>query len=82
MKSATNLETPPEAVIISGRRRGQIIRLKPGDFRQESETRPADGQAEWRALSDALDSLNKKLALVSAEVRRSAKALRSSSKKI
>jgi hypothetical protein len=53
-----------EAVIISGARRGEIIRL-PGD------------DIEWATLNKKLDALNDKLQTVSQEVRAFTKTLKS-----
>jgi hypothetical protein len=50
-----------EAVIISGSRKGEIIRLN---------------DIDWAALNDGLDSLNEKLRRVSKEIRATAKAFK------
>ena len=55
---------PTEAVIISGSRRGEIIRLNP------------DQSIEWTALNKQLDLLNEKLAAVSREIRACSKAIK------
>jgi hypothetical protein len=70
----TDLEEQPEAVIISGRQRGQIIRL--GTLPVKPSESP-NWDAELDALGRALDSLNRKLASVSKEVRQATKALNS-----
>jgi hypothetical protein len=74
MKMLADLEEQPEAVIISGRQRGQIIRL--GALHVKPSESP-NWDAELDALGHALDSLNRKLSSVSKEVRQASKALKS-----
>ena len=62
MGSTATASQVTEAVIISGSRKGQIIRID---------------DIEWDALNDKLDKLNSKLAAVSREIRASTKAFKS-----
>lgn len=59
---------PMEAVIISGPRRGEIIRLPEGAGEPSPE--------ELQALNEALDLLNPKLENLSREFRAGAEAIR------
>lgn len=67
MSAATTFGERAEAVIISGPRRGEIVKLSGQDL--------PPGAAEWRKLDQALDKLNAKLAAVSREFRAAAKSL-------
>lgn len=67
MSAATTFGERAEAVIISGPRRGEIVKLSGQDL--------PPGAAEWRKLDQALDKLNVKLAAVSREFRAAAKSL-------
>jgi hypothetical protein len=65
---SSNVADATEAVIISGKRRGEIIRLNGVDT--------IISDAELSALNEALDQLNTKLARVSKEVRACSKLLK------